>query len=42
MRPKQAVKLLPGTALLALYALLDGSGVGMRKRWNRLKGWSER
>lgn len=25
--------------LLALYELLlDGSGVGMRERWNRLKG----
>ena len=28
--------------LLAIYELLHDSGVGMKERWNRLKGWSER
>ena len=29
--------------LLALYELLlDGSSVGMRERWNRLRGWEEK
>lgn len=27
----------------ALYELLlDGSGVGMKERWNKLKGWSDK
>ena len=41
MKPKQAIKLLLGVTLLALYELLlDGSGVGMKERWNKLKGWA--
>lgn len=43
MKPKRAIKLLIGIALLALYELfLDGSGVGIKERWNRLKGWSDK
>ena len=43
MKPKRAIRRLPGAALLALYELfLDGSGVGMKERWSRLKDWSER
>ena len=43
MKPKWVIRLLIGVKLLALYELLlDGSGVGMRARWNKLKGWSER
>ena len=43
MKPKRAFRLLIGVVLLTLYELLlDGSGVGMRERWNRLKGWSEK
>ena len=40
---KRASRLLLGVALLALYELLlDGSGVGIKERWNKLKGWSEK
>ena len=43
MKPKQVIKLLLGVTLLALYELLlDGSGVGMKERWNKLKGWAKR
>ena len=43
MKPKRMIRLLIGVVLLALYELLlDGSGVGMKKRWNRLKDWAER
>lgn len=43
MKPKRAMRLLAGAALLALYELLlDGSGVGMKERWNKLKGWSDK
>ena len=43
MKPKRAIRLLLGVILLALYELLlDGSGVGMRERWNRLKGWTDK
>ena len=43
MRPKRAIRLLVGVVLLALYELLpDGSGVGMKERWNKLKGWAEK
>ena len=43
MKPKRTIRLLIGVALLALYELLlDGSGVGMKERWNKMKGWSER
>lgn len=31
-----------GVTLLTLYELLlDGSGIGMKERWNKLKDWSE-
>ena len=43
MKPERTIRLLVGVALPVQYELLpDGSGVGMRKRRNRLKGWSER
>ena len=43
MKPKRTIRLLISVALLALYELLlDGSGVGMKERWNKMKGWSER
>ena len=43
MKLKRAIKLLIGVVFLVLYELLlDGSGVGMKKRWNKLKGWSEK
>ena len=43
MKPKRATKLLFGVALLVLYELLlDGSGIGMKERWNRLKGWADK
>ena len=43
MKPKRAIRLLTAVLLLALYELLlDGSGVGMRERWSKLKGWAER
>ena len=43
MKPKRAIKLLIGITILVLYELLlDGSGVGMKERWNKLKGWSDR
>ena len=43
MKPKRAIRLLFGIVLLALYGLLlGGSGVGMRERWNRLKGWADK
>ena len=43
MRLKRATGLLIGAVLLALYELLlDGSGVGMKERWNNLKGWSDK
>ena len=43
MKTKRAIKLLIGVALLALYELLpDGSGVGIKERWNRLKGGSDK
>ena len=42
MKPKRAMRLLAGAVLLALYELLDGSGVGMKERWNKLKGWSDK
>ena len=43
MKPKWVIRLLISVTLLALYELLlDGSGVEMKERWNRLKGWEER
>ena len=43
MKPKRAIKLLIGVALLALYELfLDDSGVGIKGRWSMLKGWSDK
>ena len=43
MKPKRAIRLLNGVVLLTLYELLlDGSGVGMKERWDRLKGWAEK
>ena len=40
---KQAVKPLSGIVLPALYELLlDGSGVGTRQRWHKLKGWASK
>lgn len=43
MNAKRAVRLLTGSVLLALYELLlDGSGIGMKERWNNLKGWSDK
>ena len=39
MKPKRVIRLLIGVVLLALYELLlDGSGVAMKERWNKLKG----
>ena len=43
MKPKRAIKLFIGITILVLYELLlDGSGVGMKERWNKPKGWSDR
>ena len=43
MKLKRAVRLLTGMVLLALYELLlDGSGVGMKERWNKLNEWSDK
>lgn len=41
MKPKRTIKLFIGIVLLTLYELfLDGSGVGMKERLNKLKGWA--
>lgn len=41
MKLKWATKFFIGIVLLALYELLlDGSGVGGKERWNKLKEWS--
>ena len=43
MKPKRTSKILTGTVLLALYELFpDGSGVEIRERWNKLKGWADK
>ena len=43
MKLKRAIKLLIGSAALALYELLlDGSGVGMKERWSKLKVWANK
>lgn len=43
MKPKRAIRLLISVVLLALYGLLpDGFGVGMKERWNKLKGWANK
>ena len=43
MKFKRMPRILIGIALLALYELfLDGSGVGMKERWNKLRRWSDK
>ena len=40
---KKAWKFLLGFIALAAYELfLDGSGVGMKRRWSRLREWAQR
>lgn len=41
MKMKWTVRFLIGIIFLAAYELLlDGSGVGMKQRWNKLKDWA--
>ena len=40
---KWFLRIFLGIVLLCAYELfLDGSGVGMKQRWNRLKAWAEK
>ena len=40
---KAALKLLLGFIALTAYELfLDGSGIGMKQRWSKLKEWSKK
>lgn len=40
---KKALKFLLGLIALMAYELfLDGSGIGMKRRWNRLKAWAQK
>ena len=43
MNPKRTFRLFAGAVLLTLYELFpDGSGIGMKERWNKLKGWADK
>ena len=40
---KRALKLFLGAAGLLVYELLlDGSGIGMKERWEKMKVWAKR
>ena len=40
---KKALKFLLGCIALIAYELfLDGSGIGMKQRWSKLKKWSQK
>ena len=40
---KKAWKFLIGfIALIAYELFLDGSGIGMKQRWSKLKAWSQK
>lgn len=39
---KKALKLVFGAAALIVFELLmDGSGVGMKERWEKMKAWAK-
>lgn len=39
---KRALKPMPGAAALPGFELLmDGSGVGMKERWEKMKAWAK-
>ena len=38
---KRALKFFDSAVLLVYKLLLDGSGVGMKERWEKMKAWAK-